>query len=66
MSITNSLRYCGDVEYKYNRGYGRARSGRYGLPVRVCTGMTIANLRLMHLMVEVFGMNDTKHEYKVM
>ena len=41
MSMTNSLRYCGDVEYKYNRGYGWARIGRYGLPIWVCTGMTI-------------------------
>ncbi len=33
MSITNSLRYCGDVEDKYNRGYGWARIGRYGFLV---------------------------------
>jgi hypothetical protein len=34
MSITNSLRYCGDVEYKYNRGYGGTRIGRYATDYR--------------------------------
>ena len=66
MSITNSLRYCGDVEYKYNRGYGWARIGRYGLPIPVCTGMTAVKLKQIHVMMEYFVMNDTMHGYEVL